>query len=117
MSGAKERRGRRPHETETANGPLADLTHMAGVRMEDALHWQEQWIHSETYGFPPHRGAIDAAMVLTRLVELAQALKTPLVGAGTDYTKCFDLIPQVILMALMEKQGMDEGVLRALSGM
>ena len=38
-------------------------------------------------------------------------------GAGTDYTKCFDLIPQAISMALMEEQGIDEGVLRALSGM
>ena len=50
-------------------------------------------------------------------MELAQALKTPLVGAGTDYTKCFDLIPQAISMALMEEQGIDEGVLRAFSGM
>ena len=89
----------------------------AGVRMEDALQWQEQWIHPEAYGFRPHRGAIDAATVLTLLVELAQALKTPLVGAGTDYTKCFDLIPQAISMAPMEEQGIDEGVLRAFSGM
>ena len=79
----------------------------AGVRLEDALQWQEQWIHSEAYSFRSHRGAIDAATVLTLLVELAQALKTPLVGSGTDYTKCFDLIPQAILMALMEEQGID----------
>ena len=50
-------------------------------------------------------------------MELAQALKTPLVGAGTNYTKCFDPIPQAISMALMEEQGIDEGVLRAFSGM
>ena len=86
----------------------------AGVRMEDALHWQEQWIHPEAYGFRPHRGAIDAATVLALVVELAQVLKAPLVGAGTDYTKCFDLIPQAISMTLMEEQGIDEGVLRAL---
>ena len=34
-----------------------------GVRMEDALQWQEQWIHPEAYGFRPHRGAMDAATV------------------------------------------------------
>ena len=89
----------------------------AGVRMEDTLQWQEQWIHSEAYGFCPHRGVIDAATVLTLLVELAQALKTQVVGAGTDYTKSPNLIPQAISMALMEEQGIDEGVLRAFSGM
>ena len=89
----------------------------AGVRMEDALQWQEQWIHPEAYGFRPHKGAIDAATVLTLLVELAQVLKALLVGAGTDYTKCFDLISQAISMARMEEQGIDEGVPRAFRSM
>ena len=39
---------------------------------------------------------MDAATVLTLLVELAQVLDAPLVGVGTAYTKCFDLIPQAI---------------------
>ena len=68
----------------------------AGLRMEDALQWQEQWIHRESYSFRPHKRAMDAATVLTLLVELAQVLTAPLVGAGTDYTKCFNLIPQAI---------------------
>ena len=89
----------------------------AGVRMENALQWQEQWIHPEAYGLRPHRGTIDAATVLTLLVELAQALKTPKMGASTDYTKCFDLILQAISMALMEEQGINEGVLQAFSAM
>ena len=89
----------------------------AGLRMEDALQWQEQWILRESYGFRPHKGAMDAATVLTLLVELAQVLDAPLVGAGTDYTKCFNLIPQAISMALLELQGMDGGVLRAFRGM
>ena len=37
--------------------------------------------------------------------------------AGTDYTKCFDLIPQATSMAMLEVQGIDEGVLRAFRGM
>ena len=88
-----------------------------GVRLEDALHWQEQWIHLEAYGFRPHKGAIDAATVLALVVELAQVLKALLVGAGTDYTKCFDPISQAISMALMEEPGIDKGVLRAFRGM
>ena len=55
--------------------------------------------------------------VLTLLVELVQVLKALLVGAGTDCTKCFDLIPQAISMALMEGQGIDEGIMRAFRGM
>ena len=70
--------------------------------MEDALDWQEQWVHQEAYGFRPHKGAIDAVTVLSLLVELAQLMGTPLVGAGTDYTKCFNLIPQAISMAVLE---------------
>ena len=60
---------------------------------------------------------MDAATVLTLLVELAQVLNAPLVGAGTYYTKCFDLILRAISMALLELQGMYEGVLRAFRGM
>ena len=89
----------------------------AGVCMEDALRWQERWVHQEAYGFRPHKGALDAATVLTLLVELAQALNTPRVEAGTDYTKCFDLIPQAISMAVLEEHGIDAGVLRAFRGM
>ena len=87
--------------------------------MEDTLQWHEQWVHLEAYGFRPHKGAMDAATVLTLLVELAQVLNAPLVGAGTDYTKYFDLIPQAISMAMMHKevQGIDEGVLWAFRGM
>ena len=81
--------------------------------MEDALQWQEQWIHRESYGLRPHKRAMDAATVLTLLVELAEVLDAPLVGTGTDYTKCLNLIPQATSMALLELQGMDEGVLRA----
>ena len=51
--------------------------------MEDALQWQEQWIHRESYGFRPHKGAMDAATVLTLLVELAQVLNAPLVGMAS----------------------------------
>ena len=85
--------------------------------MEDVLDWQEQWVHPEAYGFHPHTGAIDAATVLSLLVELAQVMGTPQVGGGTDNTKCFDLIPQAISMAVLEVRGINVGVLRAFRGM
>ena len=57
------------------------------------------------YAFRPHRGSMDAAAVLMLLVELSQAPKAPLVGAGTDYTKCFDLIPKAIPVAMLHLMG------------
>ena len=59
---------------------------------------------------------MDAAAVLTLLVELSQELKA-LVGAGTDYTKCFDLIPKAISVAMLDLMGMERGVLNAFHGM
>ena len=49
----------------------------AGVRMEDAMKWQETWAHEESYAFRPYRGSLDAAAVLTLLIELSHVLKTP----------------------------------------
>ena len=38
-------------------------------------------------------------------------------GVGTDYTKCFDLIPKAILVAMLDLMGMERGVLNAFHGM
>ena len=74
-------------------------------------------MHQEACGFHPHKGAIDPATVLSLRVELARVMGTPLVGAGTDYTKCFDLMPQAISMTVLEVQGIDAGVSRGFWGM
>ena len=65
----------------------------------------------------PKQATIHVATVLILLMELVQAFQMPLVGAGTEYARCFDLIPQSISRALMEEQGIDEGYLLAISGM
>ena len=46
------------------------------------MKWQETWAHEESYAFRPHRGSLDAAAVLTLLIELSHVLKTPLGGGG-----------------------------------
>ena len=74
----------------------------AGVRMEDAVEWQEGWAQEASYAFRPQRSSLDAAAVLTRLIELSHAVRGPLVGAGSDYTKCFDLVPQAISIAMLD---------------
>ena len=66
----------------------------AGLRLGDAMKWQESWIHAEAYGFRTGRSAEDAAALLQTLLELARATGRSLSGTGLDYKKCFDLVPQ-----------------------
>ena len=56
---------------------------------------------------------MDAAAVLMLLLEPSRALKGPVFGAGTNYTKCFVLTPKAISVAMLDLMGMDCGVLNA----
>ena len=79
--------------------------------------WQEGWIHPHAFGFRKRRGATDAAALIALLVELHKIIKSVLHGFGLDYVKCFDLIPQSIVLHIALEQGMDPGTHRALKGM
>ena len=101
--------------------PLSVLSQIyrvgAGIRLEECMLWQEQWIHPHAYGFRKKRGATDAAAFIPMLIELHKLMKTVLHGFGLDYIKCFDLIPQSIVLHIALTQGMDLGTHRALTGM
>ena len=101
--------------------PLSVLSQIyrvwAGIRLEECMVWQELWIHPHAYGFRKKRGATDAAAFISMLIELHKLMKTVLHGFGLDYIKCFDLIPQSIVLHIALTQGMDLGTHRALSGM
>ena len=81
------------------------------------MTWQETWIHPQAYGFRKKRGATDAAGMISLLIELCHVMHMTLMGFGLDYVKCFDLIPQQVVLLVAKEEGMDEGVHRALSGM
>ena len=81
----------------------------AGLRLGDAMKWQESWIHAEAYGFRTGRSAADAAALLQALLELARATGRSMSGAGLDYKKCFDLVPQRIALRLAQECGMALG--------
>ena len=57
-----------PRKTGADRRPLTVLSQVyriwAGLRMEDVLEWQEQWAHEESYAFRPHRGSMDAAVLM-----------------------------------------------------
>ena len=44
------------------------------------------------------------------LNNLSQTLGTPPLGIGTDYAKCFVLIPQATSITILDIQGMEKGV-------
>ena len=89
----------------------------AGTRLRDVLLWQEAWAHPEAYGFRPCRGAIDRAGVTAVLLELARLKGWNLAGLSLDYVKCFDIIPQAVVLRLARELGMDRVTLRALAAM
>ena len=101
--------------------PLSVLSQIyrvwAGVCLEECMTWQETRIHPQAYGLRKKRGATDAAGMISLLIELCHVMHTTLMGFGLDYVKCFDLIPQQVVLLVAKEEGMDEGVHRALSGM
>ena len=89
----------------------------AGLRLKDLLPWQELWIHPGAAAFRPKFSTEQPATTVALAIEAAFAQGLPLLGVSLDYVKCFDSIPQGILYYIVETQGMDRGVLRALRGM
>ena len=89
----------------------------AGTRLWEVLRWQETWAHPEAYGFRPARGALDAAAVTQVLLELSRLKGWTLFGVNLDYVKCFDLIPQAVVLRVGQELGLEPGILRALTGM
>ena len=51
------------------------------------------------------------------LLELCRLRGWAVVGMCIDYVKCFDLIPQAVVLALALELGMDTGTCRALGAM
>ena len=89
----------------------------AGVRLADAIAWQESWAHPAAFGFRPARSALDGAAVTRVLLELCRLRAWAVAGMSIDYVKYFDLIPHAVVLALALELGMDPGTCRALVAM
>ena len=74
-------------------------------------------MHRNAFAFRPQKSALDAATLLAALIERAHLLKQALSGAGTDYVKCFDLIPQQISFRMAREFGPDPKPQAALEAM
>ena len=86
----------------------------AGMRLVDAIAWQEAWAHPAAFGFRPARSALDGAAVTQVLLELCRLRGWAVAGMSIDYVKCFDLIPQAVVLALAMDLDPDPGALPSL---
>ena len=68
-------------------------------------------------GFRPARSALDGAAVTQVLLELCRLRGWAVAEMSIDYVKCFDLIPQAVVLALALEPGMDPGTCHALKAM
>ena len=91
-----------------------------GIRVAEvaeAMIWQEKWIHPLAHAYRRKCSSTDVAMLIATMIELARLVAKTIAGAGTDYAKCFDLIPQEISQETASKLGMAQGVSNAMGGM
>ena len=89
----------------------------AGIRLQAVMNWQEQWIHPHAYGFRTGKGTGDAYTLLSTMVELATLLDEELHIVGLDYVKCFDRVPQAIILQVAADLGLDPRICRAIGSM
>ena len=81
----------------------------AGARLWEVMWWQEAWVQPRAYGFRLARGAVDAATVTQVLLELARLKGWRLEGLSLDYVKCFDLIPQAVVLRIARELALTKG--------
>ena len=79
----------------------------AGIRLQAVMNWQEQGIHPHAYGFRTGKGTGDAYILLSTMVELTTLLDEKLYIVGLDYVKCFDRVPQAIILQVAADLGLD----------
>eukprot|EP00660_Eupelagonema_oceanica_P019581 gene19581-biopygen10780 len=72
----------------------------AAARLRDMLGWQERWIARGQKGFRPGFSCDDVYYDISLRVEEALLSGTPMGAVSWDYRKCFDLVPQEILLRL-----------------
>ena len=89
----------------------------AGSRLQDVPLWQEAWAHLEAYGSGAWRGVIGGAGVTAILLELALLKGWTLAGVSVDCFKCFDIMPQAVVVRVAGELGINRGIPRALAAM
>ena len=86
----------------------------ASARLKDVLRWQEKWIHASQHGFRPKHSCDDVVMDIALELERALLSRQAIHGIALDFSKCFDRIPQRLVLSLAKTLGLHLRVLRPL---
>lgn len=89
----------------------------ASLRLQEVMVWQETWLHPQAFGFRTGRSATDGYSLVAAMVELAQLRGDQLHIVGLDYVKCFDRVPQGLVLDLAHRLGLHSSVLHAMRAM
>ena len=74
----------------------------AATRLRSIIQWQERWAAPGQRGYRPGQSVEDVYWELSLRVENALLRGEPLYGFSADWAKCFDTLPQGILLQLVE---------------
>lgn len=89
----------------------------AAVRAQEALSWQETWVHPGQHGSRRGHSVSDALVRIGLEIEEAALTGNVLMGVAVDLEKAFDNVPVDIAMRVLERSGMNERILKPLRGM
>jgi hypothetical protein len=81
------------------------------------MDWQEAWIEGGQRGFRAGHRSEDVLMELGMEIEDALLSGEPLYGVALDFAKCFDRVPQEIVLSLVNDLGMGKRILSPLRSM
>ncbi|KAJ9444445.1 Retrovirus-related Pol polyprotein from type-1 retrotransposable element R2 [Diplonema papillatum] len=89
----------------------------AATRLRFVREWQESWAHPDQRGFRKKGRTQEVYWLLAAKMEAALLNDEDLFAVAFDYSKCFDRIPQEIMLKLVEDMGLPPSVLNAVRGM
>ena len=89
----------------------------AAIRTKQCMGWQDLWIHRGQHGARARHSTGDALIRISLEFEEAILNGDNMKGIAVDLSKAFDNVPEKITFAVLDKMGIDKGLLRALRGM
>ena len=84
-------------------------------RFRNVAAWMEAWIHPRQSAYRSQESAADALWTFALELEHALLKGADMMAVMLDYRKCFDLLPQEISLAILQRLGCAAGVLGPLA--
>eukprot|EP01063_Lacrimia_lanifica_P001316 TRINITY_DN1064_c0_g1_i3.p1 TRINITY_DN1064_c0_g1~~TRINITY_DN1064_c0_g1_i3.p1 ORF type:complete len:1033 (+),score=216.88 TRINITY_DN1064_c0_g1_i3:170-3268(+) len=89
----------------------------SGLRLQDAMRWQERWARERLGGYRLRRGTTRAVWEMAAELEQGHIRDEVVMGILFDLQKCFDRIPTDIALRLLQETGLPEPIAATLQAM